>query len=169
MGLSPIKARAVESITLPDQPPSARASCSYVIDCTVAVESLHRRADLSANSGVQNRVCGIEALSRDNPARNVIGAQQLTRCDSEHAKAEPRQFIPGKISSAPINALWLDGFRIEISRENTQSAVYVHQVSSMLVDLALHLVDDDGEFAALLDKASDDVIPRSAHAALRCQ
>jgi hypothetical protein len=39
----------------------------------------------------------------------------------------------------------------------------------VLVKLALQLVDDDGEFAALLNEARDYVIFARAHAAALCQ
>jgi hypothetical protein len=38
---------------------------------------------------MQNAISGIEPLSGDHPACNVIGAQQLARCRSEHVKASP--------------------------------------------------------------------------------
>jgi hypothetical protein len=39
----------------------------------------------------------------------------------------------------------------------------------VLIKLALQLIDDAREFTPLLDRAGNDVILASAHAALRCQ
>jgi hypothetical protein len=116
---------------------------------------------------VEDRVSGIKALGRDHPARDVIGAQQVTRCGSEHVKAKPREFISGEVAIAAIRPLRSDRLRIEIRRENAERAVYVCQVGSVLIKLALQHVNDAGEFAALLNEASDDMI--LTHAAALCQ
>jgi hypothetical protein len=55
------------------------------------VQPFDDRADLFANRRTQDAVCGIETLGDDHTVRNVIRAQPLARCGSEHAKAEPRQ------------------------------------------------------------------------------
>jgi hypothetical protein len=60
------------------------------------VQPLDGRSDLFANRRAQDRVSAIEPLGGDHPARNVIRAQQLACCGSEHAKAEPRQLIRAK-------------------------------------------------------------------------
>jgi hypothetical protein len=97
------------------------------------VQPLDCRTDLFANRRAQDRVSSIEALSRDYPARDVIGAQRLARSVAEHAKAEPREFIAGKVAIAPIEPLRSDRFQIEIGREIAQRAVYVRQVGPVLV------------------------------------
>jgi hypothetical protein len=45
----------------------------------------------------------------------------------------------------------------------------MRQVGSVLVKLALQLVDDAGEFVALLDQTGKDMILCGGHDALRCQ
>jgi hypothetical protein len=45
----------------------------------------------------------------------------------------------------------------------------VHQIGPVLIKLALQLIDDAREFAALLDKPGNDMISAGRHAALRCQ
>jgi hypothetical protein len=79
----------------------------------------------------------IEAFGRDHPARDVIGAEQLARCGSEHAEAEPRQFVSGEVAVAAIDALRPDRFRVQIGRENAKHAIDMHQIGPMLVKLAL--------------------------------
>ena len=117
--------------------PLARAPRTDILDRAVAMQALHGRTNLFANRGAQNRVAGIEALGGDHPARNLIGAQRLARCGSQHAKAEPREFIAGEIPVAAICALRPNRLRVEIRRENAQRAVYVRQVRAVLVKLAL--------------------------------
>ena len=58
------------------------------------MQPLHGRADLIANRRALDRVADIEAFSGNHPARNIIRAQQLPGCGSEHAKAESRQWTP---------------------------------------------------------------------------
>jgi len=55
---------------------------------------------LFSNSGAQDRVSRIEALCGNHPARNVVRAQQFACGGSEHAKAEPRQPVPGEVAIA---------------------------------------------------------------------
>ena len=81
-----------------DQLPLARAPRSDVLDCAVTVQPLDGRSDLFANRRAQDRVSGIETFGGDHPARDVIRAQQLARCGSEHAKAEPRRAHSGRSS-----------------------------------------------------------------------
>jgi len=50
-----------------------------------------------------------------------------------------------------------------------ERAIYVRQIGPMLVELPLQLVDDAGEFAALLNQAGNDVIVARTHAVARCQ
>jgi hypothetical protein len=61
-------------------------------------------------------VSGIEAFGGDDPARDLIRAQQLARCGSEHANAEPREFISREIAIAAIGALRSDRLRVKIGR-----------------------------------------------------
>jgi hypothetical protein len=64
------------------------------------MQPLHGRADLFANCCTQDRVASIEALRHNYPARDVIRTQQLGRCDSEHAKAEPRRLAADEVAIA---------------------------------------------------------------------
>ena len=82
----------------------------------------------------------IEAFDRDHLPGDVIGAQRHTRCGSEHAEAEPRQFVPGEIPVAPIGALRTDRLGVEICRENAERAINVHQIGPVLIKLALQLI-----------------------------
>jgi hypothetical protein len=81
----------------------------------------------------------VEAFGCDHPARDVIRAQQLSGCGSEHAKAEPRQFIPTEVAVAAIDALRADRLWINICRKNPEHAVDMRQVGPVLVKLALQL------------------------------
>jgi hypothetical protein len=80
------------------------------------------------------RSAASKPLGDDHTVRNVIRAQRLARCGSEHAKAEPRQFVPGEVPIAPIEPLRSDPFRIEIGRQNAERAVYMRQVGAVLVE-----------------------------------
>jgi hypothetical protein len=112
------------------QLPLARAPSADVLCCAVAMEPLYGRSDLFANRAAQDSVSGIEALGGNHPACDVIRAQQLARRGSEHAKAEPRQFIAGEVPIAAIGALRSDRLRVEIRRENAEHAINVRQVGS---------------------------------------
>jgi hypothetical protein len=54
-------------------------------------------------AGARDRLSEIKALGFDHPARNVIRAQQFACCHSDHAKAEPRQLIPGEVAVTLID------------------------------------------------------------------
>ena len=69
------------------------------------VQPFDGRPYLFANRRAQDCVSGVERLGGDHPARNVVRAQQLARYGSEHAKAEPREFIASEIPVAAIDAL----------------------------------------------------------------
>src|SRR5436305_8634699 len=75
-----------------DQLPFACSPRADVLDRAVAMQPLNGRAALIANRRAQDRVADIEAFSGNHPARNIIRAQQLPGCGSEHAKAESRQW-----------------------------------------------------------------------------
>jgi hypothetical protein len=115
------------------------------------MQPLDGRSDLLANRRAQDGVSGIEAFSDDQPSRDIVGAQQLARYGSEHAKAEPREFIPREVPIAAIDTLRSDRLRVKIGREDAERTVYVRQVRAVLIKLALHLVNDAGQLAALLD------------------
>ena len=115
------------------------------------MQPLDDRADLFANRRAQDRVSAIEAFGGDHSACDVIRTQQLARSRSEHAKAEPRQLVPGEVAIAAIDALRTDRLRVKIGREDAERTVYVRQVRAVLIKLALHLVNDAGQLAALLD------------------
>jgi hypothetical protein len=48
-----------------------------------------------------------ETFDDNQTSRYLIGAQQLTRRGSEHPKAEPRQFILGEVTIAPMASFGL--------------------------------------------------------------
>ena len=98
------------------------------------------------------RVSRIETFSGDHPTRDIIRAQQFASRRPEHAKAEPRKFIPGEVAIAAIGSLRSDRLRVEIGREHAKHTVNVREVGPILVKLALHLIDDAGQLAPLLDK-----------------
>jgi len=91
--------------------PLAGAPRADVLDRIVAVQPLYGRSDLLPNRRAQDCVSGIKTFSRDHLSRNVIRAQQLARCRSEHAKAKPREFIPREVPIAAIGALRSDRYR----------------------------------------------------------
>lgn len=88
-------------------------------------------------------------------------------------RSTPKQsrdnLITVEVAIPAIDALRSDLLRVKISRENVEHAIYVRQVGSMLIKLALQLVNDAGEFAALLDKAGNNMILAGGHSAFRCQ
>ena len=60
--------------------------------------------------------------------------------------------MSGEVPIAAIGALRSDRLRVKISRENAERAIDMRQIGPALVKLLLHLIDDAGEFAALLDQ-----------------
>jgi hypothetical protein len=64
----------------------ARAPRADVLDRTLPVQALDDRSDLFANRRAEHAVGCVKAFSCDYPADDVIGAQQLARCRSEHAE-----------------------------------------------------------------------------------
>lgn len=133
------------------------------------MQPLDGRPDLFTNRRSQDGVSSIEAFGRDHPPRDIIRAQQLARCGSENAKAEPRQFISREVPIAAVSALRSKRVGIKFSRQHAEHAVNVRQIGSVLIKLALQLIDDAGQFAALLDQPGNDMILARDHAALRCQ
>jgi hypothetical protein len=74
-----------------------------------------------------------------------------------------------KFAIASVGTLRPKRLGVQIGSENAQHAVNVRHIGPMLVKLALQLIDNAGEFAALLDQAGNDVITARGHDALRCQ
>jgi len=96
-------------------------------------------------------------------------AQQLATRGSEHAEAEPRQFVSGEVAIASIDALRSDRLWVEIGCKNAEHAINMRQVSPVLIELPLQFVDDASKLGALRNQAGNDMIPFGGHAALRCQ
>jgi hypothetical protein len=153
---------------MPSSPTStSRAPCSDILDSTAPMQPLDRRSYLFANRRAQDCVASIKTFGGDRPARDLIGAQQLARCGSERAKAEPRQFIPGKVAIAPVGTFRSDRLGVKIGRENAQHAVNVREVRAMLIKLALQLIDDASQLAPLLDQAGNEIILVGDHDAVQ--
>ncbi len=118
---------------------------------------------------MEHAVSRVKALRGNHPAGDVICAHRAARSGSEHAKAEPRQFIPGEVPVAAIGALRADCLRVKISHENAEHAVDMHQVRPVLIKLPLQLVNNAGKLRSLRDQGGNDMIPCGGHDALRCQ
>ena len=122
-------------LSLAHQLPLARASSADILDRAVSVQPLDDRSDLIANRRAQDAVSGIKAFRCDHPGGDVIGTQQLGRSGSEHAEAEPRQFVSGEVAIASIDALRSDRLWVEIGCKNAEHAINMRQVSPVLIEL----------------------------------
>jgi hypothetical protein len=120
-------------LSLASEFPPHRAPAPDIVDLAPPMQPLHDIPDLIADRAAQDAVGGIEALGGDHSARNVIGAQQLARCDPQHAKAKPRQLIPGEVAIAAIDTFCFYLLRVQIAGENAQHAIDMRQIGSMLV------------------------------------
>ena len=103
------------------------------------------------------------------PARREHRGQRL--CGRpESSEGEAGEFPALEVQGAPIRALWPNRLRIKVCREDAQHPVNVRQIRPVLIDLALQLNDDAGEFGLLGNQTRDDLRAfRLSHAAALSQ